>query len=187
MVEFRLTRNSLGALLITGAVGLALWPAWAEDKKTPNLVANPSFEEVDSRPAHWSLGAVATGGKANLSVSDENPKSGKRCIRITGEAEWAAFVSNKIPIEKGKRYILSGWVRVNKGTGYIKIDYFNKDEYLDMTMNDVSELAQWTRQVVESEGDKLARATHITATLVGAGEFEVYFDDISVEAKEVKD
>ena len=176
----------LGVLLVVAAAGLRLVPACAEDKKPVNLVANPSFEQVDTRPAGWSLGSVAEGGKAELAVSEEKPKAGKRCIRITGDAEWAAFVGNKIPVEKGKCYVLTGWVRVKRGTGYIKIDYFDKDEYLDMTMADVSDSPQWTMQKVESEADKLAKATHITATLVGAGDFEVYFDEIAIEAKDIK-
>jgi len=175
-----------GILLAVAAGTLVTTPAVAEDKKPVNLVTNPSFEQIDARPTGWSLGAVAEGGKAQLSVSEENPKAGKHCFRISGDAEWAAFVGNKIPVEKGKSYVLTGWVRVKKGSGYIKIDYFDKDKYLDMTMHEATESPEWTMQTVEAEAGKLAQATHITATLVGSGEFEVFFDEIAIEAKEAK-
>jgi len=171
-----------------GLVIVGLMPLCADDqeKKPVNLVANPSFEQTETLPVGWSLGGIAEGGRAKLSVSEEKPKSGQRCIRITGEAEWATFVGNRIPVEKGKYYVLTGWVRVKKGTGYIKIDYFDKDKWLDMTMPEGTDSPEWIQQKVQTEADKLEKATHITATLVGAGEFEVDFDDIVIEAKPVQ-
>jgi len=171
-----------------GLVVVGWMPLCADDqeKKPVNLVANPSFEQTETLPVGWSLGGIAEGGRAKLSVSEEKPKSGQRCIRITGEAEWATFVGNRIPVEKGKYYVLTGWVRVKKGTGYIKIDYFDKDKWLDMTMPEGTDSPEWIQQKVQTEADKLEKATHITATLVGAGEFEVDFDDIVIEAKPVQ-
>ena len=177
-------------LVVVGWMPLCVgWmPLCADDqeKKPVNLVANPSFEQTETLPVGWSLGGIAEGGRAKLSVSEEKPKSGQRCIRITGEAEWATFVGNRIPVEKGKYYVLTGWVRVKKGTGYIKIDYFDKDKWLDMTMPEGTDSPEWIQQKVQTEADKLEKATHITATLVGAGEFEVDFDDIVIEAKPVQ-
>jgi len=191
MVACRCSGIFPGIFLALGVALLAWVTISAEEnkeknkqKKAVNLIANPSFEEVETKPAHWVLAAVAEGGKARLSASDDNPKAGKHCIRIQGEAEWATFVSNRIPLEKGKKYVLTGWVRVKKGNGYIKIDYFDNDKYLDMTMAEPSDSSEWTKQQVETEAEKLEKATHLTATLVGTGEFEVYFDELHLEAQE---
>src|SRR5262249_2365601 len=115
--------------------------------------------------------------------SGEKPHSGKRCAHITGNAEWATFVSKQIPIKAGKTYELKGFLRTAKGQAYIKLDYFKGDKYIGMPMTEASDARDWTEQTVASELSNYPEATHITATLVGAGEFEAWFDDLSVVEK----
>jgi hypothetical protein len=161
-------------------VGLA---AFAQESK--NLLINPNFEEVkEGKPAGWIIGGISEGGKGSLASSEEKPHAGKRCARIQGNAEWATFVSTQIPVKKGKTYELKGFLRVNKGQAYLKIDYFQGEKYLGMTMTEAADSKDWTEQTIISELSGYPDATHLTATLVGSsGEFDASFDDLSVMEK----
>jgi hypothetical protein len=153
-----------------------------EDK---NLIQNPGFETVkDGKLDVWSVAGFSEGGKGTLASSTEKPHGGKQCAHIKGEAEWGTYVSNKIKVEKGKTYELKGFVRVSKGNGSIKFDYFKGDEYIGMTAAEYSESTDWVEQKLTSELSNYPEATHLTATLVGSGgEFEAFFDDIVITEK----
>jgi len=150
-----------------------------------NLVKNPGFEETkNGKPEDWSLGGFSEGGKGVLDSSTEKPHGGKSCAHIKGTGDWGTFVSTKIPVEKGKTYMLKGYVRVAKGNGLIKFDYFKGDMYLGMTAAENSESTDWVEQTVTSELSGYPEATHLSATLVGGGgEYEACFDDISIVEK----
>lgn len=167
----------LSVLLVHSAAGAV--------NEEANLVKNPGFEETkDGKPAHWGLGGFSEGGKGTLASSTEKPHSGKSCAAIKGTGEWGTFVSAKIPVEKGKTYVLKGFIRVAKGNGLIKFDYFKGDMFLGMTAPDYSESTDWTEQNVTSDLSAYPEATHLTATLVGgSGEYEAFFDDISIVEK----
>jgi hypothetical protein len=170
-------------------VALSLVIVWGAGKEATgqeekNLVLNPGFEDVkDGKPAHWTTGGISQGGKGTLAISTEKPKTGKHCARITGEAEWATFGCSRIAIMKGKKYELKGWVRAVKGQGYVKFDYMKDNEFLGMTMNQMVDSNDWTEMTITSETDTHSTATHLIVSLVGQGDFEVYFDDISVVEK----
>lgn len=154
------------------------------DDAAKNLIANPGFEKVEGGKAvDWATAGFAEGGKGTFGVSTDKPKSGKYCAKITGDAEWGTYVSKKIPITKGKTYVLTGYVRVAKGQGMIKFDYFKGNEYIGMTAADAADGNDWVHQTVESELSSHPEATHMTATLVGLGEYEVYFDDLVMVEK----
>jgi len=169
-------------VVFIGSVVLCTFASFGDNK---NLLTNPGFETVkDGKIDSWVVAAFSEGGKGDLQPSEEKPHSGKRCAHITGNAEWATFVSKQVPIKAGKTYELKGFLRTAKGQAYIKIDYFKGDKYIGMTMTEASDARDWTEQTVTSELSNYPEATHITATLVGAGgEFEAWFDDLSVVEK----
>lgn len=150
-----------------------------------NLVKNPDFEAVkDGKPEGWTLGGFSEGGKGTLASSTEKPHGGKSCAHIKGSGDWGTFVSTKIPVEKGKTFTLKGYVRVVKGNALVKFDYFKGDMFLGMTSPEFSESTDWVEQTATSELSNYPEATHISATLVGGGgEYEAYFDDVSIVEK----
>src|SRR5262245_53001034 len=102
-------------LAVVGLLGMLVCCTGATGLDEKNLVLNPGFEEVkDGKPAHWETGGISQGGKGTLAISTDKPKSGKHSARITGDAEWATFGSNRIAITKGKKYEPKGWVRTAK-------------------------------------------------------------------------
>jgi hypothetical protein len=162
---------------------LALVPFLGTDGR--NLVSNPGLEEVkNGKPTHWALGGISDGGHATLEASTDRPHSGSYCARLKGDAEWAAVNSERIPIQRGKKYELRGYVRAMKGHGYVKFDYFRGKTYLGMTSDDFVTRNEWTLLTFTSETENYPSATHLTATLIaGDGEFDVCFDDISITEK----
>ncbi|MFT3881347.1 MAG: carbohydrate binding domain-containing protein [Gemmatales bacterium] len=150
-----------------------------------NLVKNPGFEDVkDGKPEGWVLGGFSEGGKGTLETSSEKPHGGKACAHIKGNGDWGTFVSTRIPVEKGKTYALKGYVRVGKGNALIKFDYFKGDMYIGMTSPEFTESTDWAEVSTTSELSTYPEATHIAATLVGGGgEYEAWFDDVSIVEK----
>jgi hypothetical protein len=166
-------------MLLSGMLGLG-----AVDDSA-NLVPNPGFEEVRAgKPLHWKMGGISDGGQAVLAVSRDEPKAGRWCAHFKGDAEWAAVNSARIPVRPGNRYELRAYVRAGKGHGYVKFDYFKDDQFLGMTSDDYVTSAEWTLLRFTSELENYPSATHLIATLVGGdGEFEVWFDDVSITKK----
>lgn len=164
--------------------------AWFDDiELTPatgdaatSLIDNGDFENsLGAKPAQWWTGS-ADGGKVEALVSIDQPKSGKHCMQLKGNADWAVAASVKWPYDKKKTYEITGFVRTKAGSGQIKIDYYTDDQYIGSTFGeDVSDDA-WTEKTV-STTDEFPNATHIAAVLVGAGEFDVRFDAITVKVK----
>jgi hypothetical protein len=171
------------SLSITLALSCIVSGALPVDDK--NLVKNPGFEDIkNNKPESWSNGGFSEGGEGNLASSTDKPKSGKACAHIKGKGEWGTFVSAKIPVTKGKTYELKGFVRVVKGHAMVKFDYFKDDMYIGMTAPENVESSDWTEVNATSELYDFPEATHITATLVGGGgEYEAFFDDISIIEK----
>lgn len=173
----RLLTCALSLLFVHTASGLST--------EAKNLVKNPGFETVtNDKPSDWIVAGFAEGGKGTLGVSTDKPHGGKYCAVIKGNAEWGTYVSNKIAVKKGQTFELKGYVRVAKGTGTIKFDYFKGNEFIGMTAGENTESTAWTEITVTSELSNFPEATHITCTMVGSGgEYEVYCDDIVLVEK----
>ncbi|MEX2216273.1 MAG: hypothetical protein WD768_19335 [Phycisphaeraceae bacterium] len=148
-----------------------------------NLLANGSFENVlGNKPGNIWIGA-AEGGKVEALSSTDKPKDGKHCLQLKGDAEWAVATLEKAKIDPKKTYTVTGYVRVKSGAGQIKLDYFNGDEWLGSTFGEDAFPGDWQEQKVESELSSYSNATHIAATCVGTGEFEVFFDRVVLTGK----
>src|SRR5438477_10597019 len=88
-------------------VGFAASGGRADDKPAPaakNLVANGDMEAVaDGKPAKWTA-ICADGGKIDFASSTAQPKQGKRCMLVTGGAEWGVVHSERMPVDRKKTY-----------------------------------------------------------------------------------
>ena len=172
------------AAILVFAVAVAL----ADDKPkadptAKNLVNNGNMEEVaGGKPAKWGI-AAAEGGKIDFASSTEQPKEGKRCMLLKGSAEWGVAYSEKIPLDRKKTYVLTGFAWAKKGAARIKIDYYQGDKYLGMTESDDVNTDKWQQLKVTAEPDSFPEATHLLACAVVVGDFEALFDDFVMTAK----
>jgi hypothetical protein len=156
------------------------------DQAAKNLVSNGNMEEVaGGKPAKWATTA-AEGGKIDLGSSAEQPKEGKRCMLLKGNAEWGVAYSQKVPLDRKKTYTLTGFARAKSGTARIKFDYYQGDKFLGMTESDEVKDDKWQQLKVVAEPANFPEATHILACAVVFGEFEASFEDFVMTAKEGK-
>jgi len=95
--------------LALAAALLAVAPAGAA-----NLVPNPSAEEGAHQPQGWAAQPPAAG-----SWTSGGARFGARslALRAAAEAYWEAALPESVPAAQG--YRLSGWVRVEGGSGWI--------------------------------------------------------------------
>ena len=123
------------------------------------------------------------GGKVVGRWSADNPKDGWYCLNLKGNAEWAVAGHERVKFDKSKKYVFTGWARAKSGTAQIKIDYFEGDKYLGMTYSDDITTNNWQQRTVIGQPTEFPNATHISATGVGLGEMDVYFDGFVLTAK----
>ena len=77
----------------------------------PNLLPNPSFEELTDKgePKDWTVRTYR--GQATHAVDSENAHSGKNSVRIgSGQGADSSWFAH-IPVEPNTDYRLSGWVK----------------------------------------------------------------------------
>lgn len=152
--------------------------AVAEARGAINHVANGDMEDVAAdRPAGYFV-VAAPGGKAQCRTKEEKPRSGKRCLSLKSEAEWASAGSAQIDIGSHKAFTLTGHLRVKSGKGRLVITYFDADyKYLGRTTSDEATTGDWKEVRLKTEFPKYPKAVRFSATAFVEGEGEADFDD----------
>jgi hypothetical protein len=173
---------------VFAAVVLITGHAQAQDAEVrlgPELAPNPGFERMeDGFPAEWQA------ARSVYSSSDELPHSGDHCLQYTNEdPERYRLCSTRVPVEPGRRYQLSGWLRSGGLSGEGKgatmaLEWFDADgKYIDgIYLPGVNgEAGEWTRQSMVStyidSGTVRARlACYVSKGVTGTA----WFDDVSL-------
>ncbi len=88
----------------------------------PELLTNPSFEEIDVKtnmPVGWRGGWSRDWGPCagRAEVVTGQARHGHVCVKISKVKNRYALMHKKIPIQAGKAYLLSAWVKTNLRTG----------------------------------------------------------------------
>ncbi len=80
-----------------------------------NLLANPSFEQLDDDglPSGWYTDAYRTMTGYTLYKSTENAQDGERCVTIENIGMNDARFAQKVRVEPDTLYRLSGWIRAD--------------------------------------------------------------------------
>ncbi len=84
----------------------------------PNLLPNPSFEEIDperNMPREWTTRTYQ--GEANLVVDQKIARTGKRSLRINSPTGADSSAYARISLEPETDYRLSGWVKTKGLSG----------------------------------------------------------------------
>ena len=148
-----------------------------------NLIDNGSMERIAGRRPFGYYISRAEGGKATVSYVSDDVKDGWYALRLQSNAEWAIAAHPRVRLEPNKLHVLSGHIRVKKGTGQLKLDYFKGDDYLGQTTSLDANADEWQERKVTAEPDKFPGATHIAATAVGFGETDALFDGLVLSTK----
>lgn len=152
-----------------------------------NLLIDSSFEaaKLGGLPAGWSAWLndgpdfrceVVTGGR-----------TGKQCLRISGNGTRGVVFANSITLDRSKRYTLKGWTRREGDTdarAIIKFNYFHNGKWLGV--NDLSgvmtDQPDWQLLEKTDSADAYPTATVLVATCHLEGSGTALFDDLELIA-----
>jgi len=86
--------------------------------KGTNIIFNGTLDcTPPSNPGNWSVGRFNTPGNTGTCASSTAGRNGSTCVSVTGSTGQGAWSSAVVPVEPGKSYRISGWVKTNKATG----------------------------------------------------------------------
>lgn len=148
-----------------------------------NLLPNPRFEETSNgKPTHWNGLRVYQGaGSDKVTVSSSpNGRTGK-CLKVTATADTDSGIAILIPVKKGTRYRLSGWIK----TENLKIRGNGPGAMLNRHGGERTKglrgTNDWTEVSMEFEaGSDHQALIHCLFSGYGVGTGTVYFDDLSL-------
>lgn len=148
-----------------------------------NLLPNSSFEDTSNgKPTHWDGLRVYQGAGADkITVSSSpNGRTGK-CLKVTATADTDSGVGILIPVKKGTRYRLSGWIKTENlkirgnGPGAMLNSHGGERTKGLRGTND------WTEVSMDFEaGSDRQALIHCLFSGYGVGTGTVYFDDLSL-------
>ncbi len=171
------------------ALGALSQPASAQE----NLLSNPGFEEVgdDGLPVGWAR----YGGGVPESVLEmtDDAHSGERAVRLidTGPEErdnrYAIGVTQNVPVEGGKAYILSVWAKAiarnNNGAMNLQLRFLPGNELTNVAITPAIG-GDWERFVVAGEAPEDATSATVFIYTQHYWTTETLVDDVSLVAVE---
>ncbi|MGD9495309.1 MAG: hypothetical protein AB7Y46_03255 [Armatimonadota bacterium] len=175
---------AIASLLALGALSQ---PASAQE----NLLANPSFEEIDENgfPAGWAR----YGGGVPESVVEmtDDAHSGQRAVRLldTGPEErdqrYSIGVTQNVPIEGGRAYILSVWAKAiarnHDGAMNLQLRFQPGDRLTNVTVTPPVG-GDWERTVVAGQAPEDATSATVYIYTMHFWTTETLIDDASLIA-----
>ena len=171
------------ATTILATILLSIVPVRADE----NLIVNGTFEQgLSGWNDFWSRTGTdrrLVGGSATL--DGEQAHSGGKSVRIehTGSQDWSFQQPDRLPVEPGQIYELSGWVRV-EGEGDVTLGVIlhdQNDKAIDWVYGGRTTRATdgWLR--LNSRFVIPRDAASIVPRLIGNGPSTVWFDDVSLK------
>lgn len=159
------------------------WAACGEEPG-PNLLANASFETVDTAglPVGWAPVWARDAGTAAVTVETAGAPEGARCVKVvhTGDQDWSFAFPDRLPVRPMDVFRISARVRSQDLAGSAEIGVVVTD-----SRGEALEWIYGARRVPRSSewsqiGGRLVvppGASHIQFRLTGAGAGTVWIDD----------
>jgi hypothetical protein len=155
--------------------------AVAEKRGPSNYLANGDMEDIAAdRPAGY-LVIAAENGTAECRSQEAKPHSGKRCLSLKSEADWAMAVSVQIDRGSPQAFSLTGFVRVRSGKARLAIGYFDaQGKFIGRTESEAVTAADWQEVTVKTEFAKHPEAVKFNTAAGIEGKGAADFDDFRV-------
>ena len=172
----------IGPISPIGPISLAQNPYL--EKKGRNLAINGSFDILNDRGnADWWNAGRFEGSAKNGDFATVKGRRGK-CVSISKSGERAAYDEGPIPVEVGKKYRLTGWIKTENATGNNQIALYwysgNMWTYQsEVRTENITGAHDWTKVSVTAtvpEGTTFVRPNLISENNSGV----TYFDDIKL-------
>jgi len=81
-----------------------------------------------------------------------------------------------VKLEKGKTYILTGFVKTTRGTASLQIQHFSGRQWVGKTAASRIESDDWQQLAAVVQASQYPETTEIGVSAVGRGDFEGWFD-----------
>lgn len=154
-------------------------------KKGENIAVNGGLERRGAtEPLCWHRGRFNSGEPTGvLAVSQEGRKRSE-CLSISASASNGAWSADIIPIEPGKRYRVSAWVKTRDATGesYAAVYWYGGNQWTwlgELRTRAVSGTAGWA--LLSATGSAPRNASFLRIHLVSDNnKGTTLFDDVSV-------
>ena len=156
----------------------------------PVVVANSSFEEkVDGTglPPGWGSFYAMPAGSYRYSIA-ELARTGMKSMRIEGDGTFGVIPANRVEIDRTKRYVARGWVKIQgdaEATADVKFHYYAADgRYLGQTrIGHVSPTTdEWQFVTVTDRASSFPQAKFVGLAFAATGKVEAWFDDLELIA-----
>jgi hypothetical protein len=150
-----------------------------------NLLPDGGMEVVAGNgQSKWGL-SQAQGGTVQRIRRRVPVKEGWYSMQLVGKAQWASSdAAFNVPLDRAKKYTLTGWIRSRVGKGRIKINYLKDGKYLAETPSVNVEGSQWQQVTVVADPAKYPEANQLgVGTTSGGGEVDCLFDDLCFKAE----
>jgi len=172
----------IGPISPIGPIGLANNPYL--EKKGQNLAINGSFDILNDRGnADWWNAGRFEGSAKDGQFATVKGRRGK-AVSISNSGERAAYDEGPIPVDVGRKYRLTGWIKTENATGNNQIAFYwysgNMWTYRgEVRTENTTGTHDWTKVSVTAtvpEGTTLVRPNLISENNSGV----TYFDDVSL-------
>lgn len=155
------------------------------ERKGQNLIINGSMESLNSGggASWWNPGRFERSARDGKLATVDGGRRGK-CISISQSGERAAYDQGPIPVDVGKTYRLTGWIKTENATGNNQIAFFfysgNMWTYQsEVRTENLTGTHGWTKVSVNAKVPE--GTTFVRVNLIGEkNSGTALFDDISL-------
>jgi WD40 repeat protein len=158
----------------------------ADSSSAARVVAAQQSTTPSSAPiarSDWSLSHDGS-GTVNFTTL-EGTATDSPVLQLKGTCKWAVLSSReRVAIEPGRRYVLTGGVRRLAGEALLKIDYYADRKLLGRTYSATARSpGEWEALSITADLSAHPQATHVAAAAVGRGALEAQFRDLQLKVE----
>lgn len=150
-----------------------------------NLLPDGGMEwAVGENLTRWGL-SQAPGGTVQKVRRRVPVREGWHCLQLVGKAAWASSDAGgtQIPLDRTKKYTLTGWARARTGSARIKINFLKDGKFLGQQTSQGVSANEWQQQTVVADLSKYPEATQLGVGANAMGEIDAFFDGFVLTAE----
>jgi uncharacterized protein len=180
-------RRHVGTVLAAAkAAGVEFGKVTEPENLLPNADFSLAGSDAKARPAGWSDLRIYGGAGADTVVASrdaEGGRSGSPCLKISTNAPSDCGVAAVVPVQAGKRYRLSGWIRTEGCRPQRGSDGAMLNVHGGVRTRGVQGTADWSEVSVEFDaGADEPIVVHCLFGGYGGARGTAWFDDVSLTA-----
>ena len=176
-------------VIITGADARKIGKAGMDfnpylTKRGRNLLVNPSMDAGTGDPHGWTPGRFFSTDNKGTFATTKDGRNGSTCVSISKSTSPAAWDASPIPVDPGKKYTLTAWIKIKDATGknVAAMYWYNGNQWTCLGWpgtRSVTGTQDWTKVTVTGKPPKdaaLVRVNLISEENSGT----TWFDDVTL-------